>query len=209
MFPGLLTPLALLFVLVGCGGTAPATSVPTAPGVTLPPLPTLPGQQPPASLVPDQPLEELFPDEVGGLTLDVRSATGASVRGLFGDDGDTAELDEFLAEIGTSIENVSAAFSFAFGPGATETEFVGISIGAIRVRNVPSGNVLQAFATATQREVPGGQIGTATVGGKSVTTLTDPEDADGTTYFYAVGDVVFFVAGSPASLVEEAFAKLP
>jgi len=208
MLRRLFASLALMLILAACGGAAPATSGPTAPAATNPPIPTIPGERPPASLVPDQPLEDLFPSEVGGLTLEVESATGASVRDLFGDEGDTAELDAFLAEIGTSIENVSAAFTLAFGPGATETEFLGISMGAIRVRNVPSSNVLQAFAIATQREAPGSQIGTATVGGKSVTSLSDPEDAEATTYFYAVGDVVFFVGGTPA-LVEEAFTKLP
>ncbi|HUG46950.1 MAG TPA: hypothetical protein VMP67_00905 [Candidatus Limnocylindria bacterium] len=196
--------VALLIILAACGGTPPSTG---APQVTLPPLPTLPGGQPPGSLTPDQALEDLFPVEIGGRPLDVRSATGESIYDLF-PGGDDEDLDDLLAEIGTSFDNVSTAIALSFGPGATEDEVIGISIIALRVRNVPSANVLSTFAAVVQRDEPDTVLGSATIAGKNLTTLAEPDDARNPTYLYAVGDVVFMVGGTP-ELVTETFTKLP
>ncbi len=208
--------LATFMTLVACSGSPAGTTVPgatTATATQAPAIGTTPPDQPPgqpnASLVPDLPLEALFPDDVGGQTLTVQSASGQSVRDLFpGDNDDSAELDALLTRLGTTIDNVSAAFTFSFGPGATETEFQGISIFAMRVRNVPATNLVSTFVEVSQEEAPGSEVGTATIGGKAVTTLTDPESPDETAYFYPVGDVLFFMGGTPA-LVEEALAELP
>lgn len=229
MLRSISSALALCAVLVACTGSPAATTAPTsttggsvatqapttpapatqAPATDAPPATDEPSttDRPEVSLVPDLPLEELFPDEVGGLDLTVQSASGESVRSLFPSDDDT-EIDDLVSRLGTTLDNLSAAYTFSFGPGATEDEFVGISIFAMRVRNVPAQNLIQTFVELTQEESPGSDVGTATISGKTVTSLTDPEAPEDVAYFYPVGDVMFFLGGT-AALVEEAFAELP
>ena len=49
-----------------------------------------------------------------------------------------------------------------------------------------------------------------TVGGKQVKRLDFPEAPDGQEqYFYAVGDIVFVVSGTPVEWVEDALSQLP
>jgi hypothetical protein len=157
-------------------------------------------------VVPDQPLEDLFPDTVGGNTLSIESAQGESVRSLLGDD--PTAFNEFLTSLGTSIDQVSAAFSFNLWPGATQGELTGLTISAVRVRNIPAATVAQNLVGLVQEDVDNAQVSQSTVAGKPVTAITNPENAEESVYLYPVGDVTFIVGGTPAH-VEEAFSKLP
>ena len=194
-------------VLVACGGGAVASNLPSGalpsfalPSVDLPTLPT-------GTLNPDQGLEDRFPDTIGGQPVQVTSAQGESVRAMFSGT-DTADFDAFLSRINTSIDQISAGQVFMLFPVASgSTELVGLSMIALQVRNAPAEVTLANLATLVQQDVPDSVIGTATIGGKGVTSVVDPADPESGAYLYASGDVVWMIGGT-ASLVEEAFTKI-
>lgn len=195
-----------LGLLAACTGAPSTTAVPTAPQVTSPPLPSvaLPSFELP-SFVPDQLLEDLFPDELGGQPLSVRSASGQTVVNLLNED-DPYKFNEFLGDIGASIDQVSVAIAFSIIPHPSgTTDPTGASILALRVQGASGAAMLERLAAAVQEDVENVQIGSTTIGRKNVTSIEDP---DSSAYLYAVGEVVFMVGGTPA-LVEEAFTKLP
>ena len=164
-------------LVVACGGGTVASNLPSiavpsfaVPSLDLPTLPT-------GTLNPDQSLEDLFPDTIGGQPVQVRSAQGESVRAMF-PGADRAEFDQFLSRINTSIDQVSAGQVFMLFPIASgSTEIVGFSITALKARNAPAEVTLANVATLLQQDVPGSVVGTDTIGGKGVTTVIDPEDA--------------------------------
>lgn len=230
-----LTAIAAGLLVLGCGTAAPQASpttpaespasptqaaVPTeAPAATEIPVPTeaatptpdapLPTEaSAPGTIAPDQPLEDLFPDEIGGRTLDVRSATGEAILTLLGEE-EPDELNDFLSDMGATIDQMSVAMAISFGPGATADEFTGITLFAYRVRGVAASDVLTRLVELVREDAEEAELGSATIGGKTVTTVAEPDaDEDSILYMYPIGEVVFMAGGTP-SLVEEAFTKLP
>jgi hypothetical protein len=192
-------------VAIACGGAPAGSGLPTGLPSGLPTIPPI--DVPSVSIVPDQSLEDLFPDTIGGNVIEVESASGASVGPFFNADDET-EFNAFLTRIGAAADQVSAARSFHIWPGATASEFTGLTIVAVRVRGVPAANTLQSMVTVVQEDVENATVGTATLGGKTVTSITNPEDSNDNAYLYAVGDVTFLVGGTAAH-VEEAFSQLP
>ena len=190
---------AIAAIAAACGGGAPQGSV-GGPGVSLPPIGV-------PSIPPDTDLESLFPDTIAGQPLQVTSARGAGVAEAFGGE-DTARLQAFVSGLGASMDQVSAAFSLAFLPGATAGEITGVSLVALRVQGVPATSTLAGLTEMTRQDIENAQVGTATIGGKQVTAITSADSPDDNVYLYAVGDVVFLGGGTP-SHVEEAFAQLP
>ena len=207
--------LVIAAIATACGGGAPTTS--GGPAVSLPPLPSIgiPGEVPSISIptitlpsfAPDADLEALFPDSVNGQTLEITSAKGEDVVRAFGNT-DPTRLQALISDLGVGMDHVSAAISFNVWPGATEGEFTGLTLIAVRVQGVPGGNTLAGLTEMTREDIENAQVGTASIGGKQVTAISNPEDADENVYLYAVGDVVFFGGGTP-NYVEEAFAQLP
>jgi len=207
--------LVIAAIATACGGGAPTTS--GGPAVSLPPLPSIgiPGEVPSISIptitlpsfAPDADLEALFPDSVNGQTLEITSAKGEDVVRAFGNT-DPTRLQALISDLGVGMDHVSAAISFNVWPGATEGEFTGLTLIAVRVQGVPGGNTLAGLTEMTREDIENAQVGTASIGGKQVTAISNPEDADENVYLYAVGDVVFFGGGTP-NHVEEAFAQLP
>lgn len=195
----MISAFAIAALAAACGGGAPQVS-PGGPATSIPPV-GLPSFQP------DADLEALFPDTVGGHPLQVTSARGADVVEAFGGE-DSARLQSFVSGLGASMDQASAAFSFNFFPGATAGEFTGITLVAFRLQGVPAASTLVGLTELTKEDVENAVVAPATVGGKSVTAVTNPEDPEDNAYLYAVGDVVFLGGGTP-SLVEEAFAALP
>ena len=192
-------------VAIACGGAPAGSGLPTGLPSGVPTLP--PVDVPSISIVPDQALEDLFPDTVGGNVIQVESAQGQGVISLLNED-DPTEFNQFLSSIGATMDQVSAAFSFHLWPGATAGEFTGLTMSAIRVRDVPAANTVNGIVSMVQRDVDNAQVAPSTISGKSVTAITNPEDAEESVYVYPVGDVTFLVGGTPA-LVEEAFTQLP
>ena len=213
---------AIAFFLAACGGTGPATS-PGGPARSLAPLPSLavPSNGMPSlgipsigapsigasSFAPDADLEALFPDTVNGQSLQITSAKGEDVVQAFGGD-EPEEFRNFVSGLGATMEQVSAAISFNIFPAASSNDFTGFTLVAVRVQGVPGPTTLAGITELTKQDVANAQVGTATIGGKQVTAITNPENADENVYLYAIGDVVFFGGGTP-SHVEEAFAQLP
>jgi hypothetical protein len=194
---------------VACGGAPAGSQLPS--GVpTLPPLPSItipPVDVPSISLTPDQGLEDLFPDDIAGNPLNVNSAQGQSVMALLNED-DPEAFNQFLGGLGATLDQVSAAISFNLWPGATATDFTGLTITAVRVAGVPGTTTITGLVNLVSENIENATASPATVSGKSVTAITNPEDAEETVYLYAAGDVVFLVGGTQ-SHVEEAFTKLP
>jgi hypothetical protein len=205
--------------LAACSGgpAAPASGLPTVPpvpsvevpSVELPSIeiPSIGLPTTPPDVNPDAALEDLYPDDIAGNALDPVSGSGEGVYDVFSNT-DTAEFDQFLTDLGASIDQVSAALSFNIWPGPTEGDFTGLTIGAIRVQGVAGTDTLVAFTELVRNDVENAEIGTTTMGGKSVTSVSNPDDPEQNLYLYSTGDVVFMVGGTPAH-VEETFTKLP
>jgi hypothetical protein len=146
-------------------------------------------------------LDDVLPDEVGGLTIEYQHSSGADVIGA---EGVTPEAQAFFDRVGADPSDLSSAFGFAFDAAGSGS---GISIVAFRVEGADEGTLRTEFL-ATMTEA-GDTLGREqTMGGKTVQVFgSDPASPDG--YIYVHDDTVFIVGGEPASLVEEALAALP
>ncbi|MDQ3937467.1 MAG: hypothetical protein M3253_02160 [Chloroflexota bacterium] len=168
----------------------PAQPTPTAGGPASPPAFTI---------TPDADLEATLPNEVGGLTLDKRSLRLDQLQGFGGD-----LFPNFAQNLGVSPTEVSLATAVGSSP---ENEFV-IAM-AIRVPGATPDQLLTALGQAIEAEEEDPvEVTQGMVAGKQVFIGRSP-DSDDETYFYASGDVVFLVSGSPTTLAEEALAQLP
>jgi hypothetical protein len=215
---GTISAIGLGLLAAACAGTGPGTS--GQPQGSLRPLPSLslpsiafPSLDVPSiaipsvDVAPDNDLEALFPDTVNGQPLQVTSASGEGVLTQFATNSPD-EFRSFISDLGANMDQVSAAFSFSLFPGATATDLTGLTLAAIRVQGVESTRTLAGLAEITKDEVSNAQIGTATIGGKSVTSIANPEDEEENVYLYAYSDIVFLGGGTPQH-VEEAFSQLP
>jgi hypothetical protein len=189
--------------------SAPAETGPaeTEPVETEAPL-TAPPLTAPPSFDPDESLEDMFPDDIGGQPLEVESATGQGILTFMGG-SDPVRVGAFLGEFGKTIDDASAAFALGFVPGETATDIRGVSILGLRVADVPADQLVTGFTGLVTAEAPNSDVSEETIGGKQVTVIVDPDEgADQAVNLYGVGDVVFIVGGTP-DLVEEAIGKLP
>lgn len=144
-------------------------------------------------------LAALLPSEVGGITLEYQSASGAEVMGS---EGITPEAQAFFDRVGAEPSELSSAFGFGFDVEAGS----GLSIVAFRVQGADEGRLRDEFRAVLEQE--GNTVNEAQVGGKSVLAFaTDPETPGG--YLYVKGDVIFIVAGEPPEIMEEAIGSLP
>lgn len=172
----------------------PAGPTPTAGGPASPPA-----LSPPAfTITPDADLEAKLPDEVGGLSLQKRSLRLDQLQGFGGE-----LFPTFAQNLGVSPTDVSLATALA---RSEENEFV-IAV-AIRVPGATPEQLLTALGQAIEAEEEDPvELTQGQVGGKQVFIGRSPDEDE--TYFYASGDVVFLVSGSPTTLAEEALAQLP
>jgi hypothetical protein len=190
------------------GAETPAETAPVGTPAETELVPTAPAATSAVSFDPDEALEEMFPDDIGGVPLEVSSATGEGVLTFMGD-SDPERVGAFLGAFGKTIEDASAAFAFSFVPGETATDIGGITILGLRVSGVPADQLVDGFTGLVTAETPDAEVSEATISGKSVTVVADPtESPDDAVTLYGVGDVVFVVGGTP-ELVEEALAELP
>ncbi len=187
-------PGAIVLILVAiasCGGpasgspaastaaTRAASSATPAPAAT----PTTAG-----------PLEDLVPDEVGGVRLVKTTVHGA----------DLGELDpQEAANYASVLENVDGpleAFTAVSAAGD------GIAIAAWRVEGTEGGQLGDAFIGFIQGlgEAPVEDIG---IGAKEVKRVTPADTTP--IHIYVTGEVMFVVQIADPTLLEEAFAALP
>jgi hypothetical protein len=205
-----LAMLAGAAVLVAACGTGTPTGAPAtnAPLVTQAPVTQAPATQAPvgsgvpgfsfdtSSFHADVELEDLFPDELGGVAIDPLSMTG--VEFLSG--GSAPEFDAMLAALNKTTADLSVAFG---GAG-------NVTIIAFQVEGVPGSSILSALTNAFLAE-SNATITDMSFGGKSVKKIVPADSDDETTYVYATRDVIFGVGGEGITdaQLNEAFSKLP
>lgn len=205
-----LAALAALAIVVAACGNGAATSAPATQGA--------PATQAPATQAPvatqgavatdglpsfalpsfhsDQDLEDLFPDEIGGVDITVLSMTGDQFLGQ----GTSPELDAALSALGKSASDLSVAFG---GAGT-------ITIIAFKIAGVPASSIETALFQAYQQQTEA-TISDATFSGKSVKKITPTDTSEDISYLYGVQDVIFAVGGMDVTDAQltEVFSKLP
>lgn len=186
-------PGAIVLVLVAiasCSGAASGSPSSTA----APPATSIPGPTPAATPNTAGPLEDLVPDEVGGVRLVKTTVHGP----------DLGELDpQEAANFAKVLENVDGpleAFSAVSGTGD------GIAIAAWRVEGTDGRQLGEAFIGFILG-LGDAEVDDITIGGKEVKRVT-PADTN-PIHIYVTGEVMFVVQAADAALVEEAFAALP
>jgi hypothetical protein len=206
--------LALCAILLaacqtGAPAATPTTAAPSAPASETPGSETPGGSEGAPSFSLDLPsfnadrdLEARLPNEIDGVTLTKLSFNGSE----FLEDAD--DNPEFRAMIG-ALGRTPTDFSMAFAGGEVDGE--NVQLGAMRVGGVDGQRVLDAFVAASQASTDTTfDIGQANLGGRNVVTLVDQDDpSSGTTYFYASGDLVFFVQADNEALATKGLATLP
>ncbi len=132
-------------------------------------------------------LKSRFPDEIAGRAVGPVRSTQL-IAGLCMSDPSSAQ--QFIDLLPASIDpaQIGSARASVDLPSGLE------SIAAIRAPNGDAAKLTDAVIDYWSRDANGGaQTGTASLGGKLVTVLTDE---DGTTYLYPSGDVLFVVDGA-------------
>jgi len=199
----LLLTLVALFLAACSSGQSDSSSAATATAeaTEAPESEETPEPQSEATLEPGAgDLDAVLPDEVGGITIEYESSSGAEVMGS---EGMTPEAQEFFDRVGADVSDLSSAFGFGLDAEAG----TGISIIAFRVAGADEGRLRDEFRSTIEDD----ETQTVTeeqVAGKSVLALST-EGGDASGYVYVKGDIVFIVGGSPMSLVEEALSELP
>lgn len=191
--PVLIALLATL-ALVGCG----SATDPLAP-------------KPSPSAIPDRTatphgaieLEGRLPDSIGGTTLGHSSFDGRTFLAT-GTPTNREALTTMLAELGHGVDDLSLAQ--ATDP-AGKLAFVE---GIFRVAGAPP-DALERAWLAAQETATGGRLveGKASIGGTTVTKLSDPDlTSGGTTYVIARQDTLVLILADDEALVAEAIGKI-
>lgn len=151
----------------------------------------------------DKALEDVLPDKLAGQTLQKLSMTGKD----FLDSGTTGQQDfkDFLQRVGAQPDDISVAFAFSMSEQAPASIF------AFQVKGADESKLASEFKAAIEKDSETKLVwNNETVGGKSVMSTTDPQNADqGKIYVYPKGDIIFFVMTPDASAADEAFSQLP
>ena len=195
----------IALAIAACSGNA-ATSAPTTGAATQGPATEAPATEAPGSsglpgfsfalpsFTADTELEAMFPDQIGGKTLQVLSMTGSD---FLGSNPAGNEIAPILTQLGKTPSDLSVAF------GGTED----LAVIAFRIKGVPADQFLNAY---TQSAPQGATISDTSMGGKSIKKVVTP-DSTTATYIYLKNDVIWTVSGSALTdaLLNEAFSKLP
>jgi hypothetical protein len=212
--------LGLALALSACGGSgtgassAPATAAPTQAATAAAPTEAPASAEPtdqPTDEPTDQPassgyepslapgaasdLENMLPDEAGGVKFQKTSFDGASL-GLAGAGIDTAELGPILKANGKTISDVRFAIAAPASGTGTETAMVF----AFQIRGVDATKFMDAMGTKAA------DLTSATIGGKQV--LTAGAGGFGV-IAYPKGDVLFEILLASDTLSKAILAKLP
>jgi len=216
--------VAATLAVAACGGSSPAAS-------TLPTIPAVPSLAIPSFAIPslnlgsfaipsiafpsfnanaDPTLAAKFPTQVGGQPVTGVQTVNfvAFFQALAGDDESSAsQLQSFVQLLGT---NGVDATQLSFGSATTTVDGESVQIQAFRT---PGGDINKFIALWPQltalddSEKTPPTVGTSNVGGKTVTTLTDPED-DSVTYIYAQGDTAWSVDSNDPAEAAAVFTAL-
>lgn len=192
----------LAILIAACSASSPAADTPT-PEPTATPTTEASGDGSGASFAPGAgDLDSILPDEVGGITLDYQFAEG---QGVLGSEGVTPEVQDFLDQVGSDMDDVRSAI----GIGINQESGGFISIFAIQVSGADEGSLRDEFRQVMEQDAEGTFTETS-VAGKDVLAFssgTAGEVPEG--YMYVHDDVVFLIGGSTPELSEEALSLLP
>jgi hypothetical protein len=198
-------------LVAGCAASAPTTSAGSPAAVTTPPAgspattaaptATVSGGLPVPGLNADPALEAQLPGDVRGRSLTKVSVKGSSLPNV--GSGQADAFNEMLRRLGTSAENLTVALALDLTGALGAQAFAFRLAGTDAARLI---NELRQAATASNQNVV---IGQATLGGKSVTTITNPASTQGVLYAYAKGDTAFMVQAKDQALAEEILSRMP
>jgi hypothetical protein len=148
-------------------------------------------------------LEARLPDSIGGTALVHSSFDGQSFLAT-GTDANRTALQGMLGGLGRRIEDLSLAQ--ATDP-ANNLPFVE---GIFRVAGTPPDRLEPAWIAAQETATDNRLVqGTVSIGGRSVTKLSDPNlPSGGTTYVVPSGDALVLILADDTKLVEEALGKI-
>jgi len=217
-------------VVAACGGgsttpTVPPVNVPslaipslaipsiTIPSIAIPSLPTgsfvLPSFAFPSfETNADPALAARFPAQVGGQPVTgVQTFRFMDFLTLFGsaDPTRTSEFTQAMTSIGVDPNTLTE------GEATASVNGNDVQFSAIHTVGVDANRFIQAMPQLSVLFSPEDQpptLGQATIGGKNVTTLTDPSTGD-VSYLYANGDVVWSVNSADQAEVEAVLSALP
>ncbi len=182
------------------------------PVSTASPAPTGPGQTPgsvvqsgssPTPVATEQSadpaLEAMLPKSIRGTTIHY-----ASVRGDEFISEDDAVILDFLAVLGKSPTDLTSVQSL-------DASALRLVITAIHVASAEPDALLAAYLQAARAQSEGrDQISVATVAGREVTSVVDPQsDSTVPTYVYVKDDVIFIVRSPEQATAEEALRIMP
>ena len=192
-------------LLAACAAGAPASPSASPAAATTPPAatsPSSPAGSPGAipSFNADPALEAQLPNQIDGKTLQKLSFRGDTFAQVGGEDN---ELTALLQRLGTSAQNLSLAVA------VDPTGGVSAQLFAIRLAGTDANRVIQELINAAKSNNANVGVQQSTVGGKSVTTVTDPTDEDGVVYVYARGDVVFGTQTTDPATADKILRALP
>lgn len=210
--PTLALLIVLAALLIAACTTAPTSSTPAAATSGTGASPSgsagasAPGASPGGSLgIPqfnaDPALEAQIPNQINGVTLQKLSFRGQDfvTAGAATD----PELAQLFQRLGTSPQNLSIAIGFD-ASGSMQTGVL-----AIRVAGSDANRVIQELGNAARQQNAAASVSQRTVGAKSVTTITEPDDSSGAIHLYARGDTVFGVTGGDAAATDQILGQLP
>lgn len=116
-------------------------------------------------------------------------------------------FEAFLSAVGATIDKITVAVGSVKLSGATR------HITAVRVQGADSNALIQAYLVygIANKEVPGNwATGSTSIGGKTVATLTDTQDATAAVeYGYPYGEVIFDVASTDPQIAAKLLGALP
>jgi len=194
---------ALVAVVISACGPSGSPSGSAAALATATPEPTPTGTAAPSLPSSAKDLEALIPAKIGTVTLQKASMTGNE---FVGSGNATKEAQDFLDALGVSSNDVAVAIGF----GADLNSGDAIAVLLFRAEGASSDRLLSLFKEATdkERDTPL-QWQAADLGGKHVEKASDPEQAAGTLYLYATGDLLVFVTAGSDDKAAEALSALP
>ena len=114
-------------------------------------------------------------------------------------------FNQFLTDIGATIDKVSAASTFGLWPPPSEGgEATGLTTIALRVRDIPAATTMQNLQTVVRGS---GRRGCHDHSGNScrqagASRSADPEDPQDIVHLYGIGDIVLMIGGTPAYVEE-------
>jgi hypothetical protein len=183
--------LALLLAAVaacgGASGSSPAAATPEADATVTP-------SRAAATPSTSGPLEDLVPDEVGGIKLTKEVVHGPDIGEL--DPADAANFGKVLE----NVEGPPEAFTAVSGTGD------GLAVAAWRMEGTDGGQLGDAFIGFIMG-LGAAEVEDVTVGGKEMKRVTPANTTP--IHIYVTGEVMFVVQAEDPELVEEAFAALP